>query len=82
MPKLTQVVAQLRRERSRVQRELDCLDEAISVLGRMSGRNATRAVLRRPRRKFSAAARRRMAAAQKARWAKLREQRQKKAASR
>lgn len=82
------VLAQLERERSRAQAEVQRLDQAIEVLqglgrgGRRVGpRQGKRSgATRRPRRTMSAAARKRIAAAQKARWAKLRQERLKKAA--
>lgn len=81
------VLAQLERERSRAQAEVQRLDQAIEVLqglgrgGRRGGaRQGKRRATRRPRRTMSAAARKRIAAAQKARWAKLRQERLKKAA--
>jgi len=66
-------------ERSRIERELRQVEDAISALGHMSGRNgasrgrasvSTNGLRRRHR--MSAAGRRRIAAAQRARWAKVR----------
>ena len=67
------VLAQLREERSRTQKELGRLDEAISALQKLAvdqpEGNHTSPV--RVRRKLSAAARRKISLAQKERWAKL-----------
>jgi hypothetical protein len=67
------VVAQLRRERSRIQKELGRLDEAISALQGLTADHSATAQASRPRvrRKLSAAARKRISEAQKARWAKI-----------
>ena len=67
------VVAQLRQERSRVQRDLSRLDEAISALQTLTADHSATAQASRPRarRKLSAAARRKISLAQKARWAKI-----------
>ena len=62
------VVADLRSERANLKRQLDRLDEALSLLGRLNGASSTG----RPKRTMSVAARRRIAAAQRARWAKVR----------
>ena len=78
MANLTAVVKQLRSERDRAARELDRLDAAIAALNHVAGRDGRRTAAgrrgRRPRRKLSAAARARIAAAQRARWAKVRQQ--------
>jgi hypothetical protein len=71
---------ELRQERSRAEREVERLNEAISVLEGLGGRNhvgrpargGRTARMGRPRRRMSAAGRRKIAAAQRARWAKLR----------
>lgn len=84
MATLDRAVQELQSERSRLQTELQRIDAALNALnslngaGRVRGRRHT--AQRGAQRHFSAAARRRMAAAQKARWAKLRQQRLKKAA--
>jgi hypothetical protein len=62
---LSNAVRDLQRERSRLQAQLNALDNAISVLGGLSGSRG-----RRPRRKMSVAGRKRIAVAQRARWAK------------
>lgn len=87
MANLSAVVSQLRRERERVSRELERLDNAIAALntigGRRNGRRSAAATGkrgRRPRRKLSAAARARIAAAQRARWAKVKARQEKRAA--
>lgn len=78
MANLTAVVKQLRSERDRAARELDRLDAAIAALNHVAGGNGRKSAGvrrgRRPRRKLSAAARARIAAAQRARWAKVRQQ--------
>lgn len=85
MANLTRALQELRQERSRAQQEVERLDEAISVVEGLVGRNylgrATRSgrTARMGRRRFSAAARARMAAAARARWAKLKEKRSPKA---
>ncbi len=81
--KLERVVTELRSEQQKLQKELKRVDAAISVLASLNGRGRGRVSKSRgvrPRRKLSPAARRRIAAAQKARWARIREQRQKRAA--
>lgn len=73
MPNLAQVVAQLRSERERAQRELDKLQNAIRVLQQLEagGGRAGRKAGASRRGRFSAVARARMAAAQRARWARV-----------
>lgn len=75
MANLSQMLKALRGERSRTQKELSRLDDAIAAFERLVGRNPGPGRVRKPRarRKFSAAARRKIAKAQKARWAKLRQ---------
>lgn len=79
MPKLAQVLAQLRSQRARLDKEISQIDQAIRALSRVgdgaSGRS--RGAGRRRRSRLSAAARGRIAAAQRARWAKVRQQKQK-----
>jgi hypothetical protein len=68
MAVLTKVLRQLRKQRSRTQRQLKRLDEAIDVLRKfVSDSGANR---RHGLRKLSVAAHRRIVQAQKARWAK------------
>lgn len=85
MANLSGVVIQLRRERARVSRELERLDNAIAALGHISGRSngrrsASAGLRLKPRRRLSAAARARIAAAQRARWARVKAKLAKKAA--
>jgi hypothetical protein len=85
MSTLDRAVKELHSERSRLERELERVNAALSALsslngaGRGRGRTIGKRTVR-PQRHVSAAARRRMAAAQRARWAKLRQERLKKAA--
>ncbi len=85
MSTLDRAVNDLQSERSRLERELQRINAALSALsnlngsGRVRGRRAGTPTVR-PQRHMSASARRRIAAAQKVRWAKLRQQRLKKAA--
>jgi hypothetical protein len=87
MAPLERAVKELQSERNRLERELERINTALRALsslngagrGRARGRRAGRRIVR-PQRHMSAAVRRRMAAAQKARWAKLRQQRLKKVA--
>jgi 50S ribosomal subunit-associated GTPase HflX len=76
MAKLTVALAQLREERKRAQRQVETLEEAISVIGRLVGKNGSRGMAGKmvARRRLSAAARKRISLAQKARWAKVRSQ--------
>src|SRR6476661_7179545 len=87
MADFKRVLSDLHGERSRIQRQLQQVEEAISALGQMSGRNGAsrgRASAstngRRGRRRMSAAGRRRIAAAQRARWAKVHAKQKAKAA--
>lgn len=70
---LGSALAQLREERTRTQKELGRLDQAISALKKLAGDHSASAQASRPRgrRKLSAAARRKISLAQKARWAKI-----------
>jgi hypothetical protein len=71
MADLTKALRQLREERSRTQKQLKRLDEAIVVLGKVvSGSGGGQGNGRHGPRKLSVAARRRIAEAQKKRWAK------------
>ena len=76
MANLRQVLKQLRGERSRTRKELSRFDDAIAAFEKLVGTNGRRAVRGAPRakRRFSVATRRKMAEAQKARWAKLRQE--------
>ena len=64
---LTRILNKMRVERSQLQKEVDRLDETLTVLESLSSGGR-----RHKPRRISAAARRRIAAAQKARWAKWR----------
>lgn len=84
---IDRVVKDLLSQRRRLKNELERIDAALSALTNLNGvgrgRGRRRAAGRRairPQRHMSASARRRIAAAQKARWAKLRQERVKKAA--
>jgi ribosomal protein L15 len=65
---MSNVIAVLNEERTRVARRLAALDAAIKALG--GGTAASVSVVKHKRRKLSAEARARISAAQKARWAK------------
>lgn len=78
MANLSKVVNHLRGERDRVAKELERLDEAIALLGKLDvsgarGRGRGMGMKRR----LSAAARRRIAQAQRERWAKWKQQQKK-----
>ncbi len=83
MADLSRALNELRQKRSRAEREVERLDEAISVVQGLVGRNHLGRTARagrtaqtgRPRRKMSAAGRAKIAAAQRARWAKLKSKR-------
>ena len=83
MASLSRALNELRQERSRAEREVERLDEAISVLRGLVRRNhlgrpargGRTARMGRPRHRMSAAGRRKIAAAQRARWAKLKAKR-------
>jgi hypothetical protein len=75
MVNVSSALSQLRAERSKVEQELSNIDEAITVLERLSGRAASHVAHNkssRGNRVISAASRRKMALAQQARWAKFR----------
>jgi phage major head subunit gpT-like protein len=69
MANLKNALQQLRAERSRVQIEVEKLDQAISVVESLNGSGTSRKSTR-PTRIVSAASRRKMAQAQRARWAR------------
>lgn len=87
MASIDRVVKELHLERSHLENQLQRVDAALSALNSLNGagrgrgrrRTAGRRVVR-VQRHMSVAARRRIAAAQKARWAKVRQQRLRKAA--
>ena len=72
--KLTGVVRDLKKERERAQTELERLDAALAALGSLDG--SFRGVRPKNRRTMSVAGRARIAAAQRARWARVRSQKQ------
>jgi hypothetical protein len=87
MASIHRVVKDLQLQRRRLENELERVDAALSALTNLDGvgrghgrRRAAGRRTVRPQRHMSASARRRIAAAQKARWAKLRQERLKKAA--
>jgi hypothetical protein len=65
MANMSGVVQQLKKERERVQKEVQRLDAALAALGSISSNGSSR-------RTMSAVARRKISLAQKARWAKHR----------
>jgi hypothetical protein len=67
MTNLNKVVASLRTEYARLQKEVERVGKALEVLGRTNG-----AMPRRAKRTLSKDARRRIAEAQRLRWAKVR----------
>ena len=69
MQTLKRVVRELRREKDRVQSELQRISNALDALQRLGRRELKREV--KKVRRISAAGRKRIAAAQRARWAKL-----------
>ena len=76
MANLRQMLKQLQGERGRTQKKLDSVDGAIAAFEKLIGTNPGRGGRRGPRgrRKLSVAARRKISRAQKARWARLRQQ--------
>ncbi len=81
MPSLQRALTELRAEQHRIQGELQHVDQAISALVRISNAGGRKLVVKRGRRRLSAAARKRIADAQRARWAKFKQQKAKKAAA-
>jgi hypothetical protein len=69
MTNLNKVVSSLRREYSRLEKEMGRVGKALEALGQPSGKN-----FKRTKRTLSKEARRRIAAAQRLRWAKVRKQ--------
>jgi hypothetical protein len=69
MTNLSKVVTSLRSEYARLEKEMERVGKALSVLGSVSGNG-----LKRTRRVLSKDARRRIAEAQRRRWAKVRRQ--------
>ena len=75
MLNLAQVIKGLQAERTRAQKEVDRLEKAITALGKLDGNPERRAQRKTgKRRKLTAAARKRISQAQRARWAKIRQQ--------
>ena len=66
MANLQQILKQLKKEKSRAQKEVDRLEEAVSAFAKLVGNRAAKV-----ERTLSRAARKRIAAAQRARWAKI-----------
>jgi hypothetical protein len=81
MANLGQMLKQLRGERSRTEKELSHLDDAIAAFEKLVGNNPGPPRARKPRarRRLSAAARKKISEAQKTRWAKLRKEKSTKA---
>ena len=73
MVNLAQAIKGLRAARGRAQKEVARLEKAIAALGKLKGHPGRQAQMGK-RRKLTAAARKRISQAQKARWAKLRQQ--------
>jgi hypothetical protein len=71
---VTEIIKTLQTERAQTSKELAKLDKVISALRGLSGTIST-ANTNGKRRTLSAAARRKIGRAQKARWAKVRQQR-------
>jgi len=63
---LASIVSELRVERTNLANQLNRVDAALSVLGKLNGGSSPT----KPRRTLSASARKRISLAQKARWAK------------
>jgi hypothetical protein len=74
---MTEIIKTLQTERAQTQKELAKLDKVISALRELGGTTSTPSS-NGIRRTLSAAARRKIGKAQKARWAKVRQQRAKK----
>jgi hypothetical protein len=68
MINLSKVVASLRAEHARLERDLDRVGKALAALGHAGGNRLNK----RPKRVLSKEARRRIAEAQRQRWAKVR----------
>ncbi len=71
---ITEIIKTLQTERAQTQKELAKLDKAIAVLRELSGTNSAPTQNGKGH-TMSAAARRKIGKAQRARWAKLRQQR-------
>jgi len=83
MANLAQTLNDLRSQRKQLADELEKLDQAISVIGKLNSVGGSRGRVAgsfRGKRRLSAAARRRIAEAQKLRWAKWKAKQQKKTA--
>lgn len=71
------VLRQLRIDKTKAQRQIEQISQAIAALQKIAGKSGRASLpkaTRRARRKVSKIARKRMAAAQRARWAKVRQQ--------
>jgi hypothetical protein len=76
MKSIASTIARLRKEHRGVQKQAQQLEEAISVLEKLTrggGATGRRGTKHRAKRALSAAGRRRISLAQKARWAKIRQ---------
>jgi hypothetical protein len=62
------IVAQLKDEKAGLRRQMNRIDAALAVLGKLNGTGS----YGKPRRTMSVAARKKIAAAQRARWARVR----------
>jgi hypothetical protein len=72
MSNLQNALHELRQRRSRVQQEVEKIDQLISGIESLNGTGGAREQSSQPKRIVSAASRRKMAQAQKARWAAIR----------
>jgi hypothetical protein len=76
MTGIAKTIVRLREEHREAQKQVQKLEEAISILEQLTRSGGTTVHARAPRRarrKLSAAGRRRISLAQKARWAKIRQ---------
>jgi hypothetical protein len=76
MTSIAKAIVRLREEHRDAQKQVQKLEEAISILEQLTRSGVTTmhtGVVRRAKRKLSAAGRRRISLAQKARWAKIRQ---------
>jgi hypothetical protein len=71
MRNISEILGDLQTERKSAAQQVEKLDHAIAAIRGLVGNHARS---RSPRRKLSAAARKKIAAAQRARWAKVRQQ--------
>jgi hypothetical protein len=76
MTSIAKTIVRLREEHREAQKQVQKLEEAISILEQLTRSGGATVHVRAPRRarrKLSAAGRRRISLAQKARWAKIRQ---------